>query len=125
MPVHSESVLTSKEIESLAKADVGGVTIVKFSASWCRPCSEIEEGFWGCLDDIDTANAGKAPIVVLLVDADKAPDVFTEYEITGMPTLLVCAGKERRILRKPETEELKEEIKRLLPSPELVLDGEF
>lgn len=125
MPVRNESVLTSKEIEDLAKENDGGVTIVKFSASWCRPCLEMEEDFWSCLNAIDAANAGKASILVLLVDADEAPDVFAEYEITGMPTLLVCAGKERRILRKPGIEELKEEIKRLLPSPELVLDGEF
>lgn len=60
-----------------------GVTLVDFGAPWCAPC-RIQEPI---LDDLALEFQGKASIVK--VNVDEEPDLAAEFNVMGLPTLLV------------------------------------
>ena len=74
--------------------------ILRFSASWCKPCSMLAE-------TLQKANLG-LPIEV--VDIDVYPEYASEWMVRGIPTLvLVEDGKEiKRLVGQSSIQSLQE-----------------
>lgn len=62
--------------------------LVDFGADWCPPCKMIDP----LVDQIAAEYAGK--LRVGKVDADANPDVVMQYQVMGLPTLLLFKGGE-------------------------------
>jgi thioredoxin 1 len=57
--------------------------LVDFWAEWCPPCKMIAP----IVDEIANEYEGKLRVAKL--DADANPDIVNQYEVLGMPTLLL------------------------------------
>lgn len=69
-------------------ADHGKLKVVRFWATWCRPCTMLEPTYEAVADELaDIADFGE-------VDIDKAPDVSGALGIRSVPTVLVIRGNE-------------------------------
>ena len=71
--------------------------VVKFSASWCDPCTKIHSYCINRFDQEDTTNT-----VCIIVDIDESDDVFSFLKqrkmLQGIPTLyLYRKGKDNYI----------------------------
>ena len=63
--------------------------LVDFYADWCGPCKILAP----MIDEIAGKNVGR--LVVAKVDTDRAQQVAAEYEIRGVPTVILFKeGKE-------------------------------
>jgi len=62
--------------------------LVDFGADWCPPCKMIDP----LVDQIAVEYAGK--LRVGKVDADANPDVVMQYQVMGLPTLILFKGGE-------------------------------
>lgn len=60
-----------------------GISVVRFSASWCPPCQASEEMFSQFADRLD------GDIQVGKVNVDQAPVLTTKYDIWGLPSVLI------------------------------------
>jgi len=68
--------------------------IVDFYADWCQPCRLISR----VLEEI--AEENKEEFSVYKVDTEKDPELASEYNVTGLPTLISFKdGKEFRRVR--------------------------
>lgn len=74
--------------------------LVDFWAEWCQPCKAIAP----LVDKLATDHADR--ILVAKLDVDANPEIAAEYQIMGIPTLLVFKnGKEVKRLRGARSEE--------------------
>jgi len=62
------------------------VVLVDFYADWCGPCKMMEPTIETLADETDAA--------VLKVDVDQFQDLAGQYQVQGIPTLLVFADGE-------------------------------
>lgn len=81
---HSENVIAlenEKDFDSIIQGEIP--VLVDFHAEWCRPCKEQSPILAEFADEMD----GK--VVVLKVDVDRYPNIATQYQVSGIPTLIL------------------------------------
>lgn len=57
------------------------ISVMYFSTEWCGPCKM----FWPTVDDVCRASN----ISVQKVDAESNRELATQYQITGVPTVII------------------------------------
>lgn len=60
-----------------------GISVIRFSASWCPPCKSSEAAFEAFAGQLD------AEIMSGKVNVDQAPVLTGKYEIWGLPSVLI------------------------------------
>ncbi len=85
---------------------VKGKTLIKFSTSWCFPCRQLAPIIEDISKEIKDINFYE-------IDADESSDIASQYEVMGIPTLILFNnGKEvKRIVGLRSKEDLKKELK--------------
>lgn len=63
--------------------DAEGPVMVDFGAVWCSPCKMLDP----IVDELAAEWAGAVKVVK--VDIDHSPDIAFQYQIMGVPTLMV------------------------------------
>lgn len=58
------------------------IDILKFGAVWCAPCKLIESVIESCIKDVKG-------ISYQAYDFDKDVDVFSQYNITSVPVVII------------------------------------
>lgn len=92
--------------ENFNKEISKGKVLVDVWASWCFPCRQLAP-------IIEELSNEMKDIKFYKLDADKFPDVASQYEVMGIPTLILFKdGKEiKRIVGLRSKEDLKKELK--------------
>jgi thioredoxin 1 len=62
-----------------------GLTVVKFKASWCKPCSKMDTVLAKMEKEFPEVN-------LFVVDIDEFLDLARKYKIMGVPNLLFFNG---------------------------------
>ena len=82
-----DSILTKEDFEKILRVDK--VTILKASATWCRPCkvvaSYVEELF-----DKTSAN-----VQMVYLDVDEGLELFNYLKLRKVPTFISFVGNEK------------------------------
>mgnify|MGYP006084101767 FL=1 len=68
------------------KIEVPSVCVLKFEATWCGPCKEVQP----YIDDIKKKYT---EIKIVPVDADENKELCEKYSIKKLPTFLFINGK--------------------------------
>jgi thioredoxin 1 len=68
--------------------DAAGPVLVDFSAVWCGPCKMLDP----IVEELATDWTGKVKVVKL--DVDHAPGIAMQYQVLGVPTLMLFIGGE-------------------------------
>ena len=79
--------VTTKDFETEVKSAPLPV-LVDFYAQWCGPCKMMSP----VIEKIAQEFGSKLKVVKL--DTDEAPEVATEYQILGVPTLIIFKNGE-------------------------------
>ena len=77
--------LTNGEFESFIK---GGTVLIDFFAEWCPPCKALKP----YLEDLNDSANGEFKVVC--VNIDDTPELADQYNISGIPTVLVFKNGE-------------------------------
>lgn len=73
---------TSDPTEIADAIAAGGVVVVDFGAeSWCVPCRRLRPHY-------DAAAEKLTDVTLIRADIDDSPELASQYEIQGVPTLL-------------------------------------
>jgi len=117
-------VTTEEDLNALLVESETRLVIVKFGASWCRPCNELQPHLLALASELhETERDAK---FVTVEKNDETEELFEKYEITRLPTILLIKGHEtQHTLSRPNQEELRKKVFSLLPPPELVLNADF
>lgn len=79
--------VSTKDFDNEVKSSQVPV-LVDFYAQWCGPCKMMSPVIAKIADQFD----GKLKVVKL--DTDESPEVATQYQILGVPTLIMFKGGE-------------------------------
>ena len=78
---------------------------VKFGAEWCAPCKKIEPFYKKISENYKNC-------IFLSVDIDKAEMVSNKYNITSVPTFIVCKNNSYlELMKGPDSNKLNEILK--------------
>ncbi len=64
--------------------------LVDFSAVWCGPCKMLDP----IVEELASEWAGKLKVVK--IDVDHSPSIAMQYQVLGMPTLMLFVDGESR-----------------------------
>eukprot|EP00934_Nitzschia_sp_Nitz4_P009130 Nitzschia sp. Nitz4//scaffold126_size65214//29425//30203//NITZ4_006155-RA/size65214-snap-gene-0.56-mRNA-1//-1//CDS//3329534686//9120//frame0 len=99
----TSSTTSSVEVKALESAedleellDKGGAVLIKFTASWCKPCKRIHPYFAQL--GYEFKDKGKGGVVFVTVDVDDVDDLASQYQVAMMPTF-VMVRKEGEVAR--------------------------
>lgn len=94
-PSHESNPVT--ELDDLSFFDVltECVTIVDFSAPWCRPCKILEPRF----AELARSHAINPRLQFVRVNVDECPGVASAFDVMSIPTLVVFDQSGREIDR--------------------------
>lgn len=85
--------------DTIGKEVAQGVTLVDFWAPWCGPCKMLAP----VLERVEAKLEGKARIAK--VNVDDCPDLATEYQVSGVPCMLIFKdGEVVRQMNGPQSE---------------------
>jgi len=71
--------------EVVAAAGASKIVLLKFGATWCRPCKAVAPVVNGMV------RAYSELVTGFDVDIDKFPDLSKTYEVTSVPTFVVLS----------------------------------
>ena len=75
--------------------------LVDFTATWCAPCKELDP----IIESLMPEMSGRAKVFKL--DIDESREIFTQYGLTGVPTVLFFnKGKEEDRIVSPQSREV-------------------
>ena len=75
--------------------------LVDFTATWCAPCKTLDP----IIDSLMPGLSGNAKVFKL--DIDESPEIFSKYQLTGVPTVLFFNnGKEEDRIIGPQSREV-------------------
>lgn len=57
------------------------ISVMYFSTTWCGPCKL----FWPTVQEVCSATN----TTLQKIDAEQSPDLASQYQITGVPTLII------------------------------------
>ena len=63
--------------------------ILKFSATWCRPCKKLTE----------TLDQMVLPYVIETKDVDKEPGLASDYSVRSVPTMILVDDEGKELSR--------------------------
>jgi thioredoxin 1 len=81
--------VTEENFKEQVLTDSGAV-LVDFSAVWCSPCKLLDP----IVEQLAKEWAGKVKVVKL--DVDNSPNIAFEYNVMGVPTLMLFVGGQLR-----------------------------
>ncbi|MEM6362958.1 MAG: thioredoxin domain-containing protein [Planctomycetota bacterium] len=58
------------------------LTLVKFGATWCPPCRAID-------DELKTIEGRLGDVEVVVIDVDVNPELSREFQVNGIPKLML------------------------------------
>lgn len=120
----SEALETEEALQSQLTTSTDRLFIVKFGAVWCKPCTDLQPSMDALSQEL--AETDRNAQVVLVYRTDDNDELFSTYEITKLPTvLLIINGEIRAKLARPDPADLRHQVLSLLPPPALVLDADF
>lgn len=78
--------ITAAKFEQVVNQDK--LVLVKFGATWCGPCRSVDEEL--------ASLSGELPsdVEVLKIDVDDNPELAQEFQITGIPRILLVRSGE-------------------------------
>jgi thioredoxin 1 len=86
--VMSEIVYVTEENFQTEVIAASQPVVVDFTAVWCGPCKMLEP----VVKELASEWEGKAKVVKL--DVDHAPNLAMQYQVMGVPTLMLFSGGE-------------------------------
>jgi len=97
---HKVTYITKKNFKTeVLEANVP--VLVDFTATWCAPCKELDP----IIESLMPEMSGRAKVFKL--DIDESREIFTQYGLTGVPTVLFFNnGKEEDRIVSPQSREV-------------------
>ena len=115
---------TKQELDELLTSDDDALFIVKFGATWCRPCEDAQPSFKILAEEMNTD--GRNVQCVVLNKTEDNEEVFELNEISKLPTfVLFKKGSVKAKISRPDHAHLFDHFKSHLPNPALFLDADF
>lgn len=65
------------------------VKLLKFGATWCQPCKILDP-------IIEEVKKERDAIIYEAYDSDKDVDIFTQYRVTSVPTIIITADDQEK-----------------------------
>lgn len=107
---------TVEQFDSIlqSQSQSNGYTVVKFTATWCKPCKAIQP----FVDELAVLHSGAASFVS--VDVDDLDDISGRYNVMAMPTFIAFHGGEKvDSMSGTKESKLEEFVKKNLPTVSL------
>ena len=82
-----DNILTKDDLDKILRA--GKITILKASATWCRPCKDVAS-YVEELFDKTSAN-----VQMVYLDVDEGVELFNHLKLRKVPTFISFVGKEK------------------------------